>query len=100
MYDFIRPKMETYFSRHYGDQKFEFLTSVSLQIRARAHFFLLLRYHIDKRARSKGKRKKNTKNVQKNSNDLKCFAGQVLCAQKERRDEAVIRKFINEIFSP
>lgn len=76
MYDFIRPKMETYFSRHYGDQKFEFLTSVSLQIRARAHFFL-------ERA-AEEKERKNTKNVQKNSNDLKCSRGR-FCAQKERR---------------
>lgn len=79
MYDFIRPKMETYFSRHYGDQKFEFLTSlrmfVSLQIRARAHFFLLLRYHIDKRARSRGKRKKKHQKCSEEFKWFKVFRG-------------------------
>lgn len=95
MYDFIRPKMETYFSRHYGDQKFEFLTSVSLQIRARAHFFLLLRYHIDKRARSRGKRKKKHQKCSEEFKWFKVFAGQVLCAKRETKQwyENLLMKF-------
>lgn len=77
---------------------FLFRCFVSLQIRARAQLFISsasLSYQESKRASWKWKKHQK---CTKNSNDLKCFAGQVLC-WREGRDGAVIRKFINEIFA-
>lgn len=84
---FIRPKMKLLFSRHYGDQKFEFRYSSVSCSSSLFPFFPPLRYHIDRRAR---KKKKKHQKCTKNSNDLKFFFS---CARRKRA------KFINEIFS-
>lgn len=88
MYDFIRPKMETYlfpakwrwpeirvffsFDAAFFSLFFNFVLELAV--------FLLpsLSYRTRERARQRNTRKKKHQKCTKNSNDLKCFAGQVL----------------------
>lgn len=71
----IRPKMVTRNSSFFS-------CYVSLLLELGYIFLRSLRYHIDKRAR----RKKHQK-CTKNSNDLKCFAGQVLYARETEMEQ-------------
>lgn len=97
MYDFIRPKMETYFFPPFGDQKFEFFLFrcfVILQFRARARFFICF-VIISTRERAE----KKTPKMYKEFKWFKVFRGQVWCARRERPETwSNGSKFINEIF--
>lgn len=96
---FIRPKMETYlFPAITVTRNSSFSPRLFVILQFRAEALLLPGFVIisdnDERAEDKTK-KKTSKNVPKNSNDLKCFAGQVFVCGLEQWH----RKFINEIFA-
>lgn len=76
MYDFIKPKMETYFFPPFGDQKFEFFPLSTFRyssVSCSSSLFLFASLSYRRESAQKKKHQKCTRN----SNDLKCFAGQV-----------------------